>query len=70
MTQIERIKEEYLSEQEVMEFLGYSLKTVQNFRSIGSPKIPPAKKVGALWVYPVKDFKAWLERLPTVKSVV
>lgn len=70
MTQMDSIKAEFLTEQEVMEFLGYSIKTVQNFRSMGSPKIPPAKKVGAVWVYPVDDFKTWLEKLPTLKSVI
>lgn len=69
MSPEQKIKEEYLSEEFIMEFTGYSKKSLQTLRSAGSNKVPPSKKVGARYAYPVKDFQAWVNKQPTRKGV-
>ena len=69
MSPEQKIKEEYLSEEFVAEFLGYELKSFQNLRYAGSDKVPPYKKIGRKYLYPIKEFHAWLAKQPTKRGV-
>jgi predicted DNA-binding transcriptional regulator AlpA len=69
MSPEDKLKEEFLSEEFVIQFTGFTKKTIQNLRSSGSNKIPPSKKIGAKHVYPVKDFREWLAKQPTKRAI-
>lgn len=69
MTAEEKMKAEFLSEEFIMEFTGLTRKTIKNLRCSGSDRIPPFKKVGARYVYPLKDFQTWINRQQTNKGV-
>lgn len=57
----QKLNQEYLTEEFVMRVTGYSKKSIQTFRSAGSDRIPPGKRVGNRWVYPVKEFEQWIK---------
>lgn len=59
MTAVEEIKKEYLTEQEVAEFMGKSIDSLRNDRYKGVPH-PPYVKLGRTVVYPRKELQEWL----------
>jgi hypothetical protein len=69
MSPADKIREDFLSEEFIIEFTGYGKRHIQNLRYRGSDKVPPHKKVGAKYVYPVKEFNAWVAKQPMKRGI-
>lgn len=69
MSPVEKIKAEYLTEEEVMGLLGYTRKTIQTLRYKGSQDIPPFRKMGKNYIYPLKEFREWSARRPLQRGI-
>jgi predicted site-specific integrase-resolvase len=64
----DKIKAEYLTEEEMAEILELSVRTMRTYRTAGKDH-PPFVKVGRAVKYPAKEFYIWLEKKKLVRSV-
>lgn len=69
MSPEQKFEEEIYTEDWIMVKLGYTKRTIQQLRHEGSPRLPPHKKLGARYVYPVKDFMEWYRKLAVNRGV-
>lgn len=63
-----KLMDEYLSEEEVCDFLGVKRNTMQARRSRGE-RHPPFVRFGTVVKYPRKEFHAWVERHKVWRSL-
>lgn len=55
-------REEFYTEQEMAELLGYKLSTMKKNRCMGTNH-PPFMKLGGRIVYPKEDYRKWVQGL-------
>ena len=68
MSPADKLKDEYLTEEQVSEFLGVSVRSMRTYRSEGKDH-PPYIKVGRLVKYPTKEFFAWVHKRKVIRAV-